>query len=284
MAGDWIQWVKGLSRRREVIVLAGKLGMSRREAACACMEMWEWADDETTNGHIKGVTQADIDLMLGLPGFSSALESREVGWAVFTTQGVTFPRFVRHNGESAKRRATDAKKKAIQRKSRKGKDLAKGQLSRENRDKSPDDVPKKQGPEERERERKEEKPISDRTDRASSDLDVCSLPPLDLSEVDWGQVSYLAGRIANVVKPANDEDRRAFLRYAILTQISFSEDWLLQGLGAINGEPSRKSRAARFVGALQKGSGMDSTDFNSLARQVEVPDDVWESEVLKVPT
>jgi hypothetical protein len=284
MAGDWIQWVKGLSRRREVIVLAGKLGMSRREAACACMEMWEWADDETTNGNIKGISQGDIDLMLGIPGFSDALASREVGWAIFNAHGVTFPRFERNNGESAKRRAIEAKKKKRQRKSNKLKELTKGHLSPEERDKRPDDVPEKQGPEERrEEERKEEKHISDRTDRGRSDLDFRSdPPPLDLSGVDWSEVEYLARQIGKAVTPASDEDRRAFMRYAVLAQSGLSTDWLVQGIGAINSEATTKTRAARLVGALQKGSGLPAEDFNTLARRVKIPDDVWAWEVLEV--
>mgnify|MGYP001172807628 CR=1 FL=1 len=82
MARDWIKWVKGLSKRREVLVIARNLGISRREAACACMEVWEWADDETVDGNIRGATGDDIDLMLGLPGFAVALQAPEVGWLV----------------------------------------------------------------------------------------------------------------------------------------------------------------------------------------------------------
>lgn len=133
----WIKWVKGLSNRREVIVLARKLNISRREAACACMEMWEWADQETIDGHIRGATRDDIDLMLGLPGFSSALESDEVGWVRFTERGVTFPRWERHNGETAKKRALEQRKKKRQR------DLDQEKVSRKKPDKFPDSVPPK---------------------------------------------------------------------------------------------------------------------------------------------
>lgn len=124
MAEVWIKWVKGLSTRREISVLARKLNISRREAACACMEMWEWADLETADGHIKGATRDDIDLLLGLPGFGSALESPEVGWLRSTERGITFPRWERHNGKTAKARALEQRKKKRQR------DLGKDESSR----------------------------------------------------------------------------------------------------------------------------------------------------------
>jgi len=133
MAGDWIKWVKGLSRRREVIVLARKLSISRREAATACMEIWEWADNETHDGHVRGATRDDIDLMLGLTGFSAALEAPEVGWLKVNSVGVTFTNWDRNNSESAKRRALESRKKRRQR------DLEEKKLSRKHRDKVPEE-------------------------------------------------------------------------------------------------------------------------------------------------
>jgi hypothetical protein len=135
MAGDWIKWLKGLSRRREIIVLARKLNISKREAACACMEMWEWADEETTDGHVQGATKDDIDLMLGIPGFGVAIESPEVGWVRFTERGISFPRWDRHNSETAKKRALEQRKKKRQRK------LSERQTSPKKRDKCPASVP-----------------------------------------------------------------------------------------------------------------------------------------------
>jgi hypothetical protein len=142
MAEVWIKWGKGLSRRREISVLARKLNISRREAACACMEMWEWADQETTDGHIRGATRDDIDLLLGLPGFGSALESDEVGWLRSTERGITFPRWERHNGKTAKLRALEQRKKKRQR------DLEKDKPTR----KRPVACPDARGTRERERE------------------------------------------------------------------------------------------------------------------------------------
>lgn len=122
-------------------MIARKLKMTRREAACCCMEMWEWADDETTDGHIQGATADDIDSILGVPGFAAALESEEVEWLRVNSRGVSFPRWDRNNGETAKKRALETRKKQRQR------GLAKGKLSRNKRDKRPADVPGDAGPE-----------------------------------------------------------------------------------------------------------------------------------------
>lgn len=113
MAGDWIKWQKGLARKREVLSVAHKLGMDRRAVAAACMEVWEWADDETADGHIEGVPAGFIDQVVGLDGFAGALA--EVGWLRVTEGGVSFPNFDRHNGEPAKQRARNARNQARKR-------------------------------------------------------------------------------------------------------------------------------------------------------------------------
>lgn len=105
MAGDWIKWVKGLTKRREVAAAAHKLGVSRRELASACMELWEWADENTTDGHVRGMTAAQLDELVQLNGFVTALSEPEIGWIRVTERGISFPNFDRHNGETAKRRA-----------------------------------------------------------------------------------------------------------------------------------------------------------------------------------
>lgn len=113
MANDWIKWVKGLVHRREVIAVAKKLNLDRRITACSCMLLWEWCDDNTVDGHIGGVGASDLDLVVGLPGFSEALQ--EQGWLRFTAKGVTVVRWERHNGESAKKRAKNTMLKAVRR-------------------------------------------------------------------------------------------------------------------------------------------------------------------------
>lgn len=102
MAGEWIKWVKGLVRKREIILVANKLKVDRRIVASSCMLFWEWADDETTDGHLGGVAAGDIDAIADLPGLAASLV--EIGWLRITAQGTTIVNWERNNGESAKSR------------------------------------------------------------------------------------------------------------------------------------------------------------------------------------
>ena len=136
MGANWIKWVKGLTRRAEVVRMASgqtsALIADRRRVAVACMEFWEWADDETTDGFIAGCTSAFVDDLVSLPGFYSAMIGVE--WIQETPQGIVIKNFARHNGESAKRRAVDADRKRT------------GRTSADNADKRPQSMRTKIGP------------------------------------------------------------------------------------------------------------------------------------------
>ncbi len=115
MANDWIKWVKGLASRPEIVRISSALSTDRRRTACACMELWEWADSVTIDGRVDGVTPRFVDEYLGVPGFFDAMAA--AGWITQTPTGIAFPNFTRHNGESAKRRAMDADRKQAARES-----------------------------------------------------------------------------------------------------------------------------------------------------------------------
>jgi len=118
MATDWIKWTKGLTRKREVLAIADRLGVSNREAAAMCMEVWEWADDNVTlasrlrnedvtpvsrSCHAPSVTKKCLDVVIGVTGFAEVMA--EVGWLESSDAGISFPNFERHNSQTAKSRA-----------------------------------------------------------------------------------------------------------------------------------------------------------------------------------
>lgn len=118
MAGDWIPWVKGLLKRPEIIRISGILGVSREQATCALMEVWEWCDSEghfdevSRDCHVHGVTLPFLVTLTGVTGFGDALKS--VGWVAIESDGhLVFPSLGRWVGKSAKERllASDRKKK-----------------------------------------------------------------------------------------------------------------------------------------------------------------------------
>lgn len=120
MAGDWVKWEIGLENKPEVVRMAGLLKRSRREVAADCMALWAWADGNIPEENISengsafvtlspsaGDNMAFIDDVVGTPQFAHSISS--VGWLHFRHDRVEFPNFGRHNGETAKTRARNAK-------------------------------------------------------------------------------------------------------------------------------------------------------------------------------
>jgi hypothetical protein len=304
MAGDWIQWTKGLAKKREVLILAARFARDRHEIAGRLMELWEWCDDNIPqksfdeDGNVSlflgDNCPAFIDAEIGLPGFAEAMAADDIGWLKFLPRGeVVFVNLGRHNGSTAKTRGLEARKKARQRAAAK---------------KLPDDVPISAGLEERREERREENYQSSKGERlrgASSNgenrsgrssppshsprvaLEGEEEPPLDLSEVVWDHVFVMAEKVAKSIPPLSDEDRRAWLRYAILAERNFGEGWLIDAVQAVLNAPQRrKSPQAHFVGVLQsKAAEVHGTDRETLAaltRRIEIPTHVWKGPILRV--
>lgn len=130
MAGDWIKWQKGLTRKPEVIQIAARLGLSRHAAAGLLMEVWEWTDDhveidETLSGSDTDTRPGSVrlgdsptllfDATFGVSGLADAMTA--VGWMIVRSGSLVFPNFARHNGKSAKTRALDASRKRTARES-----------------------------------------------------------------------------------------------------------------------------------------------------------------------
>lgn len=111
----WIAWTKGLTLKREVMAMAASLDLDRRVVACCCMEAWEWADENTEDGHAPGVTNVTLDAVTGVTGFGRAMI--EAGWLIEDERGIVFPKFERYNANSAKKRLKAAERKRRQRES-----------------------------------------------------------------------------------------------------------------------------------------------------------------------
>lgn len=75
--------------------------------------LWSMADEHTESGLLPGLTCKAIDRKTGVPGLGAALCS--VGWLEDTPDGVFICGFEEHNGVSAKKRATTAKRVASHR-------------------------------------------------------------------------------------------------------------------------------------------------------------------------
>jgi hypothetical protein len=103
---EWIKWVKGLHQRPEVLQMAEALDMDPRDVAGRLMVVWEWADSVTQDGNVPGVTAFHIARLSGVKTFPAAMQ--KCGWLHVTREGLTFPHFDHHLGQSAKKRAKTA--------------------------------------------------------------------------------------------------------------------------------------------------------------------------------
>jgi hypothetical protein len=109
---DWIKLEKHTPEKPEVLRLARLLGVSRDDAFGKAVRFWLWLDGVSVDGRVDGLASTDVDAVIGTAGFSSAM--KEVGWMAFDDHegSITVPNFSRHNGVSAKGRASKARRQA----------------------------------------------------------------------------------------------------------------------------------------------------------------------------
>lgn len=114
MAGDWIKVEKDTPTKPEMLALASCLNVTVEKAFFLCFRFWSWADSNCLDGVIRNVPLSAIDSALGLAdGFANAL--LKCGWLAQRDNTLTIPRFSRHLGQSAKKRATSAERQSRQR-------------------------------------------------------------------------------------------------------------------------------------------------------------------------
>lgn len=85
-----------------------------REVIGGLYWIWSMADDQSTDGRLEGLSIGAIDRKTGLKGLGAALV--KIGWILESEEGVEIARFDEHNGASAKRRSTEAKRMQFVRK------------------------------------------------------------------------------------------------------------------------------------------------------------------------
>jgi DNA replication protein DnaT len=112
VAVGWIKVETCTPGKAEIIRLARLLSMKHDEALGVVIRFWVWADSNTVDGVVDGVAPTDVDAVLSCPGLCRGLET--VGWLVIhkDKERITIPKFERHNGESAKKRALNTERQA----------------------------------------------------------------------------------------------------------------------------------------------------------------------------
>ena len=109
MAGFWIKMESNLATKPEVIMLAATFDCDEDLIVGKLHRLWSWFDDHTEDGKCNQITSNWIDRYLRLDGFAQAL--LDCGWLLIKDGVIELPNWDNHNGETAKRRAKDNKRK-----------------------------------------------------------------------------------------------------------------------------------------------------------------------------
>mgnify|MGYP003441202970 FL=1 len=110
MSGDWIKMRGNLWDDPRVSALVDATDSSEAAVVGALYWLWASADQHSEDGVMPGLSVRQIDRKTGVPGFAAALET--IGWIEVLDAGSRIGRCDEHNGQSAKRRGEDAKRKA----------------------------------------------------------------------------------------------------------------------------------------------------------------------------
>lgn len=114
MAEDWIKMRLNLHEDSAVIAMAIELGTDEFSVVGRLHRLWSWADQQTEDGSVRNLSAAFVDRFVSCTGFFRAME--RVGWISEIENGFQFPNFCTHNGENAKKRAKENRRKSSARK------------------------------------------------------------------------------------------------------------------------------------------------------------------------
>ncbi len=115
MAGDWIKMRADLLTHPKVVRIVSALKADKLRVIGGLHAVWSLFDAHSTDGTLDGYMSEALDDYIGWPGFCAAMV--QVGWLEENGESLTTPRFDEHNGQSAKRRATETQRKRMARES-----------------------------------------------------------------------------------------------------------------------------------------------------------------------
>ena len=110
MAGDWIKIRHNISSDPDVIHMASITKLDEFGIVGRLHQVWSWLDQHSESGTNVRISSAFLDRITACQGFADAM--RTVGWLSGRDNSIDFPNYHVHNGDTAKRRALDAKRKS----------------------------------------------------------------------------------------------------------------------------------------------------------------------------
>lgn len=243
MAFDWIKMRIGLADDPAVITIARATKLDPDHVCGKLLTLWGWADQNTSDGRLNGVDVAWIDAKVGKKGFAQAMTMTIPPWLEIDPDGVTIPRFDRHNGSSAKSRSENSKRQT---------------LSRTSRDKSATDVA--QNARQKRDQRREEKSII-----------------TTAHDGEWTEARQTANKLAEQLGPCSKErDRRLLLGAAFISQMHTNgANWL-----EVAAREVKHSRPENPYAFFQKvacsQADADGIDLRSSIGRLEIPAELLE--------
>lgn len=101
----------------------------------------------------------------------------------------------------------------------------------------------------------------------------------DLSEVDWDRVVEIAEDIARKIPPRKIDDRRFWLKFAVMGCTAFPQAWIMDAVEAVmRATKTRKTKQAHLmavVGSKAREAGYDKALWSQILKSIEIPDHVW---------
>lgn len=281
MAG-WIKVEVLTPDKPEVIGIAHALGLEQDAVTGKLIRLWCWADQHTTDGNAVSVTRAFVDRYLSVTGFADAMV--KVGWLIESDGGLRFPNFDRHNTESSKQRALTAKRVA----KHKGKSNAEG-----NGNSVTAALPRTTGEQEEDHLLKSNRKTTGSSVSNEGDSQLSPLPRLpkeisgqkaggfDLSMVDWGHVQTMTDVLCRKIPPDSEASLRVWLKYAVLADVRFSEDWLMDSIEGMKKAKETKTTEHKHFGGILKSKaaadGVDEEAFGGMMFGINIPTTFWKS-------
>lgn len=107
---SWIKMDTGLRDHPKVVRMAGMLKSDCLRVVGALHAVWSLFDEHSPSGLLEFYTARILDDKIGWRGFCQAMQT--VGWLIEDANGLTVPDYEEHNGPTAKRRASETKRKA----------------------------------------------------------------------------------------------------------------------------------------------------------------------------
>lgn len=207
MAGEWIKMRGDLQTHPKVVRILSALRTDKLRVVGGLHAVWSLFDLHSEDGVLDGYNCEALDNAVGFPGFAQALIG--INWLESRGDSLFLPEFSTHNGQSAKRRAEDSKRKQLSRNS-----------PQPVRESSAPDADKKRTREEKRREELKSKALSGKPDVSKQEINKQAVEVLDFLNEHTGRryqpvkenIGFIAARLKDGASPG--ECRQVIVRKA----------------------------------------------------------------------